>query len=142
MGFDIVAWMVLYTVQERYQTAQCNTLECDILSQHPITPLTSLTLMTSSLLRHSFLLSSTTVSILVIHRVSTGPSNIIWERCISVGRGVLPISFWRGQSPLNILGLILRCLVNYKLLPKVLKGFVLCQPPQYLCLSYIYCRLE
>ena len=39
---------------------------------------------------------------------------------------------------LNILGLILRCLVNYKLLPKVLKGFALCQPPQYLCLSYTY----
>ena len=27
---------------------------------------------------------------------------------------------------------------NFELLPKVLKGFVLCQPPQYLCLSYTY----
>jgi len=44
------------------------------------------------------------------------------------GAGALPIFFWRGQSPLNILGLILRCLVNYKLLPKVLKFFALCQP--------------
>ena len=56
---------------------------------------------------------------------------------IGVGRGVLggpepppPQYFSRGgQSPLNILGLILRCLVNYKPLPKVLKGFAPCQPP-------------
>ena len=45
-----------------------------------------------------------------------------WE-CL--GAGAPPIFFWRGQSPLNVLGLILRCLVNYKLLPKVFKGFVL-----------------
>ena len=49
-----------------------------------------------------------------------------------------PNMFLEEAEPLNVIGLILRCLVNYKLLPNVLKGFALCQPPQYLCLSYAY----
>ena len=61
---------------------------------------------------------------------------------IGVGGGVLggleptQFFFWRGQSPLNILGLILRWLFNYKLLPKVLKGYV--SPPNiYIALPWI-----
>ena len=53
------------------------------------------------------------------------------------GAGAPPIFFWRGQSPPIFLGWFLLT-YNYKLLPKVLKGFALCQPPQYLCLSYTY----
>ena len=50
---------------------------------------------------------------------------------IGVGRGGWspPNIFVEGAEPPQYFGLILRCLVNYKLLPKVLKGFVLCQPP-------------
>ena len=57
-----------------------------------------------------------------------------------VGRGgnwSPPIFFWRGQSPLNILGLILRCPVGINSSPKC---FVVCQPPPNIYASHMPMR--